>query len=85
MESGRFSRGGKQQTAATAGIVILANIPLDADGHPRFGNFFLNLPEFLRETAFIDRIHGILASVLRLISSVKYFTICATEPVMKNT
>ena len=46
LESGRFSRGGKQQTAATAGIVILANIPLDADGHPRFSNLFLNLPEF---------------------------------------
>ena len=60
LESGRFSRGGKQQTAATAGIVILANIPLDADGYPRFSNLFLNLPEFLRETAFIDRIHGIL-------------------------
>jgi ATP-dependent Lon protease len=60
LESGRFSRGGKQQTAATAGVVILANIPLDADGHPRFSNLFLNLPDFLRETAFIDRIHGIL-------------------------
>jgi ATP-dependent Lon protease len=60
LESGRFSRGGKQQTAASAGIVILANIPLDANGHPRFSNLFLNLPEFLRETAFIDRIHGIL-------------------------
>ncbi len=51
---------GKQQTAATAGVVILANIPLDADGHPRFSNLFLNLPDFIRETAFIDRIHGIL-------------------------
>src|SRR6266516_2456866 len=44
LESGRFSRGGKQQTAATAGIVILANIPMDANGHPRFSNLFLNLP-----------------------------------------
>lgn len=60
LESGRFSRGGKQQTAATAGTVILANIPLDADGQPRFDNLFLNLPKFLRETAFIDRIHGII-------------------------
>ncbi len=60
LESGRFSRGGKQQSSATAGIVMLANIPLDADGEPRFSNLFLNLPDFLRETAFIDRIHGIL-------------------------
>ncbi len=60
LESGSFSRGGKQQNIATSGIVILANIPLDADNNPRFSNLFLNLPEFLRETAFIDRIHGIL-------------------------
>lgn len=60
LESGRFSRGGKQQTAATSGIVILANIPLDADTRPRFTNLFLNLPTFLQETAFIDRLHGIL-------------------------
>jgi ATP-dependent Lon protease len=60
LESGRFSRGGKQQTSATAGIVILANIPLDADNQPRYKNLFLNLPEFLAETAFIDRLHGIL-------------------------
>ena len=60
LESGRFSRGGKQQTSATAGIVILANIPLNANGRPRFDNLFLNLPKFLRETAFIDRIHAIL-------------------------
>ncbi|GHO75233.1 hypothetical protein KSD_30040 [Ktedonobacter sp. SOSP1-85] len=60
LESGSFSRGGKQQNIATSGIVILANIPLDANGYPRSENLFANLPEFLRETAFIDRIHGIL-------------------------
>ncbi|EFH84786.1 BREX system Lon protease-like protein BrxL [Ktedonobacter racemifer] len=60
LESGSFSRGGKQQNTATSGIVMIANIPLAADGNPRFENLFLDLPEFLRETAFIDRIHGIL-------------------------
>lgn len=60
LESGRFSRGGKQQTAATAGMVMLANIPLTADGVPQFSNLFSNLPDFLQETAFIDRIHGII-------------------------
>ncbi|GLV54351.1 hypothetical protein KDH_11990 [Dictyobacter sp. S3.2.2.5] len=39
---------------------MLANIPLATDGNPRFENLFLNLPDFLRETAFIDRIHGIV-------------------------
>jgi len=60
LESGSFSRGGKQQNIATSGIVILANIPLEANGYPRSENLFANLPEFLRETAFIDRIHAIL-------------------------
>ncbi len=60
LESGRFSRGGKQQSSATAGIVILGNIPLDADNRPRNLNLFQNLPQVLRETALIDRIHGIL-------------------------
>src|SRR5437667_1063818 len=60
LESGRFSRGGKHQIAATASTVILANIPLDSDRRPRTENLFLNLPPFLGETAFIDRIHGIL-------------------------
>lgn len=60
LESGRFSRGGKHQTAASGGVVILGNIPLDADMQPRFKNLFQNLPEFLGETAFVDRLHGIL-------------------------
>lgn len=60
LESGSYARGGKQQNTATSGIVMLANIPLDAESNPRFRNLFLNLPEFLREPAFIDRIHGIL-------------------------
>jgi ATP-dependent Lon protease len=60
LESGRFSRGGKQQIAATASTVILANIPLDSNKRPRSMNLFSNLPPFLGETAFIDRIHGIL-------------------------
>jgi ATP-dependent Lon protease len=60
LESGRFSRGGKQQVSATASTVILANIPLDSDRKPRTDNLFSNLPPFLGETAFIDRIHGIL-------------------------
>lgn len=60
LESGQFARGGKQKVEATAGLVILANIPLDAEGKPRQRNYFLNLPDFLGETAFIDRIHGIL-------------------------
>jgi ATP-dependent Lon protease len=60
LESGRYSRGGKQQTPASAGMVMLANIPIAADGQPRFSQLFQNLPPFLQETALIDRIHAIL-------------------------
>ncbi len=60
LESGSFARGGVQKVEANAGLMILANIPLDENKRPRHENLFSELPEFLRETAFIDRIHGIL-------------------------
>jgi ATP-dependent Lon protease len=59
LEAGFFTRG-KQKVTSEASIVMLANIPIDPSGKPRNPNLFENLPEFLRETAFIDRIHGIL-------------------------
>ena len=33
---------------------------MDANGTPLYKNYFMNLPSFLCETAFIDRIHGIV-------------------------
>lgn len=60
LESGSFARGGVQKVEASAGLMILANIPLDEQKRPRHENLFRELPEFLGETAFIDRIHGIL-------------------------
>ena len=59
MESGRFSRG-RQQASAEASIVMLANVPLDSSKHPANEILFTHLPAFLQETAFIDRLHGIL-------------------------
>jgi len=59
LEAGYFTRG-KQKVTSEAGIVMLANIPIDSSGRPQSKNLFENLPEFLRETAFIDRLHGIL-------------------------
>jgi len=59
LESGRYSRG-KQQVTADAGIMMLGNIPIDASGQPAESVLFRNLPAFLQETAFIDRLHGIL-------------------------
>jgi len=60
LESGSFARGGVQKVEASAGLMLLANIPLDDQKRPRYENLFRELPEFLSETAFIDRIHGIL-------------------------
>lgn len=59
LESGRYSRG-KQQVTSDAGIVLLGNIPITASGKPVDPILFRNLPSFLQETAFIDRLHGIL-------------------------
>lgn len=60
LESGSFARGGTQKIESTAGLMLLANIPLDEYRRPRHANLFAELPPFLSETAFIDRIHGIL-------------------------
>ena len=60
LESGSFARGGTQKLESSAGLMMLANIPLDEYRRPRHANLFAELPPFLSETAFIDRIHGIL-------------------------
>jgi ATP-dependent Lon protease len=60
LESGSFARGGTQKIEAGSGLVLLANIPLDEDKRPLHDNLFAELPDFLSETAFIDRMHGIL-------------------------
>lgn len=59
LESGRYTRGNKLATA-DAGFVLLGNIPMDSRGKPSQPILFYNLPSFLQETAFIDRLHGIL-------------------------
>jgi ATP-dependent Lon protease len=59
LEAGYLTRG-KQKVTSEADIIMLANIPIESSGKPQSENLFENLPEFLRETAFIDRLHGIL-------------------------
>lgn len=58
LESGRFSRG-KHQATAEASLIMLANIPIDSSGSPQEPLLFRNLPTFVQETAFIDRLHGV--------------------------
>lgn len=57
MESGRFTRG-RQKASADCGVVFLGNIEMGYDGRPLKSVYFEALPQFLRETAFIDRLHG---------------------------
>lgn len=62
LESGRYSRGPTTGTAE-AGFVMLGNISLDESHRPLNDELgiFTEIPNFLQETAFIDRIHGLIA------------------------
>lgn len=59
LESGRYTRG-RQLATASAGVAILGNIEIAADGKPINRVLFRELPEFLQETAFIARFHALL-------------------------
>ena len=62
LESGRYSRGNTMGTSE-AGFVMLGNITLDERHQPVYSDegLFREIPNFLQETAFIDRIHGLVA------------------------
>ena len=62
LEAGRFARGSASSINAEAGLVMLANIDLDQNKRPlnEQGGLFRVFPNFLRETAFIDRFSGLL-------------------------
>ena len=62
LESGRFARGSASAINAEAGLVMLANIDLDQNKRPLNDEIglFRVFPNFLRETAFIDRFSGLL-------------------------
>ncbi|MDP9315046.1 MAG: BREX system Lon protease-like protein BrxL [Chloroflexota bacterium] len=62
LESGKFSRG-KTEATSEAGFVMLGNITLDEAHNPVYleEGIFTEIPNFLRETAFIDRLHGIIS------------------------
>ena len=62
LEAGKFGRGTASAIAAEAGLVLLANIDIDENRKPMNEEIgiFRNFPNFLRETAFIDRFSGLL-------------------------
>lgn len=62
LEAGRYSRGSTMGTSE-AGFVMLGNITLGENHRPlrEEEGLFREIPNFLQETAFVDRIHGLIA------------------------
>ena len=60
LANGRLTRGGLYETASDCGLVLLANITLDSQQRPIMDPLVKELPAFLQETAFLDRIRGII-------------------------
>ncbi|MEH2340817.1 MAG: BREX system Lon protease-like protein BrxL [Nostoc sp.] len=61
LASGRYNRSGFADISSDCGLVMLANIELDDKLEPRNeDNLIANLPNFLAETALLDRLSGII-------------------------
>lgn len=60
LANGRLTRGGLYETSSPASLVMLANILLDNQQRPVLSPLVKELPTFLQETAFLDRLRGIL-------------------------
>lgn len=60
LANGQLTRGGLHQTASDCGLVLLANIGLDAQQNPIMNPLVKELPEFLQETAFLDRLRALI-------------------------
>lgn len=60
LANGRLTRGGMHETASDCSLVMLANIMLDSQQQPLVTPLVKELPEFLQETAFLDRIKALM-------------------------
>lgn len=60
LANGKLTRGGLHEVGSDCGLVLLANIGLDENQRPLRESLVDELPGFLRETAFIDRLKGII-------------------------
>ena len=60
LANGLLTRGGLHQTASDCGLVLLANIALDAQQNPIMDPLVKELPDFLQETAFLDRMRALI-------------------------
>lgn len=60
LANARLTRGGLHETGSDCGLVMLANILLDKHQRPISDPIIRELPQFLQETAFLDRIKGLI-------------------------
>jgi len=60
LANSKLTRGGKHETSSDCSLVMLANIDLDDSQQPVNSFYFSELPKFLQEAAFLDRLQGIL-------------------------
>lgn len=60
LANGRLTRGGLHEASSDCSLVLLANIVLDSNQQPIVYPLVKELPDFLQETAFLDRLRGII-------------------------
>jgi len=60
LANGRLTRGGLYETASDCSVILLANIQLDTQQRPIVYPLIKELPDFLQETAFLDRLRGLI-------------------------
>jgi ATP-dependent Lon protease len=60
LANARLTRGGLHESSSDCSLVLLANILLDTQQRPLVSPLVKELPKFLQETAFLDRIKGII-------------------------
>lgn len=60
LANAKITRGGLHEVGSECGLVLLANILLDERQRPVRPLLVEELPKFLQETAFLDRIRGII-------------------------
>jgi len=58
MVDGHFERGLLKRAHSTCSLIFVGNVELSAEGV--YGSIIDYLPEFMKDTALIDRIHGLL-------------------------
>jgi ATP-dependent Lon protease len=60
LANARLTRGGLHESSSDCSLVMLANIKLDSNQNPIASPLIKELPDFLQETAFLDRLRGII-------------------------